>query len=77
MRSSSDAVAHDGSTGHMRRDRGYGHTALLCWLPVVGVDLTDTPGEAVLLKATGPGSLCSRAEGGAARTREARGLGRA
>jgi hypothetical protein len=28
-------------------------------LPVVGVELTDTPGEAVLLKAMGPGSLCS------------------
>jgi hypothetical protein len=36
----------------MRRDRA---TAILRFvlLPVVGVELTDTPGEAVLLKATG------------------------
>jgi hypothetical protein len=60
----------------MRRDRA---TAILRFvlLPVVGVELTDTPGEAVLLKAMGPGSLCScrRRWRGAARTREARGLG--
>jgi hypothetical protein len=38
----------DGSTGHMRRDRG--RLPLRRWC---SVELTDTPGEAVLLKATG------------------------
>jgi hypothetical protein len=37
----------------MRRDRGYGHALRFVLPPVVGVELTDTPGEAVLLKATG------------------------
>jgi hypothetical protein len=75
MRSSSDAVAHDGSTGHMRRDRGYGHCAFVL-PPVVGVELTDTPGEAVLLKAMGPGSLCScRRRWRGQQEPEARGLG--